>query len=153
MKESSPDTTQVIGVREGNLYRLQGEPVRALVHNSDNLCELWHKRMGHLHHKALPILREIVTGLPEFSIEQHGVCRGCTLGKHAKVAFPSNEHRSKEILDLVHSDVCGPMSVASISGSMYYVSFIDDFSCKTWIYFLKTKDEVFSRFQGVQSSS
>jgi hypothetical protein len=146
-KESSPDTTQVIGVREGNLYRLQGEPVRALVHNSDNLCELWHKRMGHLHHRALPILREIVTGLPEFSIEQHGVCRGCTLGKHAKVAFPSNEHRSKGILDLVHSDVCGPMSVASITGSMYYVSFIDDFSRKTWIYFLKTKDEVFSRFQ------
>jgi hypothetical protein len=54
------------------------------VHNNDNLCELWHKRMGHLHHRALPILREIVTGLPEFSIEQHGVCRGCTLGKHAK---------------------------------------------------------------------
>jgi hypothetical protein len=80
---------KVIGVREGNLYRLQGEPVRALVHNSDNLCELWHKRMGHLHHKVLPILREIVTGLPEFNIEQHGVCRGCMLGKHAKVAFPS----------------------------------------------------------------
>jgi hypothetical protein len=103
--------------------------------------------MGHLHHKALPILREIVTGLPDFSIEQQGVCRGCTLGKHAKVAFPSSEHRSKGILDLVHSDVCGPMSVASITGSMYYVSFIDDFSRKTWIYFLKTKDEVFSRFQ------
>jgi hypothetical protein len=103
-KESSPDTTQVIGVREGKLYRLQGEPIRALVHNNDNLCELWHKRMGHLHHRVLPILREIVTGLPEFSIEQHGVCRGCTLGKHAKVAFPSSKHRSKEILDLVIED-------------------------------------------------
>jgi transposase InsO family protein len=80
-------------------------------------------------------------------IEKHGVCRGCTLGKHAKVSFPSNEHRSKVILDLVHSDVCGPMSVASITRSMYYVSFIDDFSRKTWIYFLKTKDEVFRRFQ------
>jgi transposase InsO family protein len=34
---------------------------------------------------------------------------------------------------------------------MYYVSFIDDFSCKTWIYFLKTKDEVFSRFQVFKS--
>jgi hypothetical protein len=77
----------------------------------------------------LPILREIVTGLPEFSIEKHGVCRGCMFGKHAKVAFPSNKHRSKGILDLVHSCVCG---------SMNYVSFIDDFARKTWIYFLKT---------------
>jgi hypothetical protein len=68
------------------------------------------------------------------------------IGKHAKVSFPS-KHRSKEILDLVHLDVCGPMSVASITGSMQYVSFIDEFSRKTWIYFLKTKDEVFSKFQ------
>jgi transposase InsO family protein len=43
------------------------------------------------------------------------------------------------------------MSVESIIGSMYYVSFIDDFSRKTWIYFLKTKDEVFRRFQEFKS--
>jgi hypothetical protein len=98
--------------------------------------------MGHLHHRALPIFREIVTWLLEFSIEQHGVRRGCILVKHAKAAFPNNEHRSKEILDLVHSNVCGWISVTSITRSLYYASFIDDFSCKTWIYFLKTKDEV-----------
>ena len=69
------------------------------------------------------------------------------LGKHAKVSFPSNEHMSQWILDLVHSDVCGLMSVASILGSMYYVYVIDDFSRKTWIYFSKTKDEVFSKFK------
>jgi hypothetical protein len=69
------------------------------------------------------------------------------LGKHAKVSFPSSEDRSKRILDLVHSNVCGLMSVLSITRSIYYVSFIDDFSRKTWIYILKTKDEVFSRFQ------
>jgi hypothetical protein len=51
LEESSPDTTEVIGVREGNLYRLQGKPVQALVHDSDNLCELWHRRMGHLHYR------------------------------------------------------------------------------------------------------
>jgi hypothetical protein len=78
---------------------------------------------------------------------QHIVCRWCTLGKHAKPAFPSSEHRYKGILDLIHPNVCGWMSIASITGSMYYVSFIDDFSHKTWIYFLKTEDEVFSRFQ------
>jgi hypothetical protein len=107
--------------------------------------------MGHLHHKALPILREIVTGFPDFNIEQQGLCRGCTLGKHANAAFPTSEHRSKEILDLVHLNVCGLMSVALVTGSMYYVSFIVDFSCKTWIYFLKTKDEAFSRFKEFKS--
>jgi hypothetical protein len=79
------------------------------VHNSGNLCELLHKRMGHLHHREFPIPREIVICLPDLSIEQHGVCRGCNRAKHAKVAFPSSEDRSKGILDLVHLDVCGPM--------------------------------------------
>ena len=69
------------------------------------------------------------------------------LGKHAKATFPSSKHISKWILDIVHSDVCGPMSLASITRTMYYVSFIDDFSHKTWIYLLETKDEVFSKFQ------
>ena len=68
-------------------------------------------------------------------------------GKYAKVSFPSSEHKSKGILDRVHSDVCGQILVASITTSMYYVFFIYDFCCKTWIYFLKTKDEVFSKFQ------
>jgi transposase InsO family protein len=67
--------------------------------------------------------------------------------KHAKVAFPSSEHRSRGILDLIHSDVCGPMSSTSLTGNLYYVTFIDDSSRKTWIYFMKTKDEVFSKFQ------
>jgi transposase InsO family protein len=43
--------------------------------------------------------------------------------------------------------MCGPMPSSSISGYVYYVSFIDDYSHKTWIYFLKSKDEVFSKFK------
>jgi hypothetical protein len=62
------------------------------------------------------------------------------------VSFSSTESRSKGISDLIHSNVSGPMSVASLQGSSYYVTFIDDFSKKTWIFFMKTKDEVFSRF-------
>jgi hypothetical protein len=59
----------------------------------------------------------------------------------------SSDNRSKEILDLIHSDVCGPMTVASLNGYLYYVLFIDDHSWKTWIYFLKNKDRVLAKFQ------
>ena len=93
------------------------------------------------------MLREIVTGLPEFSTEQQELCQGCTLGKYTKASFPNSEHRASGILDLIHFDVCGPMSTLSLSGHEYYVTFIDDFSRKTWIYFLKTKGEVFARFK------
>lgn len=54
---------------------------------------------------------------------------------------------SKGTLDLVHSNVWGSMTISSLGGFLYYVTFFDDFSWKTWIYFMKTKDEVFSRFQ------
>ena len=47
--------------------------------------------------------------------------------------------RSKEILELIHNDVFGPIPVPSLGGSMYYVSFINDFSRNTWLYFLKKK--------------
>jgi transposase InsO family protein len=76
-----------------------------------------------------------------------GVCRGCALGNNVKGSFLSSDNRSKEILDLIHSDVCGPMIVASLNGYLYYVLFIDDHSWKTWIYFLKTKDGVLAKFQ------
>jgi hypothetical protein len=124
--------------------------VRALIHStsrSSDLCEIWHRRMEHLHHGDLRVLREMVTGVPDFSSKHHELCKGCTLGKYTKTSFPSSDSREAGILDLIHSYVCGPMSLASLNGSLYYVVFIDDFSRKSWIFFMKTKGQVFSRFQ------
>ena len=73
--------------------------------------------------------------------------KGCTLGKYTKTAFLSSDSGAAEILDLIHSDVCGPMSSSSLTGSLYYVVFIDDLSRKSCIFFMKTKGQVFSRFQ------
>jgi hypothetical protein len=69
------------------------------------------------------------------------------LGKFTKASFPRSDTRSVGILDLVHTDVCGPMTRVSLSGCEYYLTFNDDCSRKTWIYFLKTKSKVFKRFQ------
>ena len=89
----------------------------------------------------------MVTSLPKLQIEQEDVCRGSTLGKKAKGSFSSSDSKSKGILNLIHSDVCGSMSAVSMQRALYYLTFIDDFSRKTWILFMKTKDEVFSWFQ------
>jgi hypothetical protein len=88
-----------------------------------------------------------VIGLPHFSTVHHDVCKGCALGKYTKTTFQNSHSRSRGILDLIHSYICGHMSSVPLSGYEYYVTFIDDHSRKTWIYFMKNKEEVFSRFQ------
>jgi hypothetical protein len=77
-KGSSVTSAKVIGIRHEKLYKLMFQQAKALMHstNTSDLCELWHRRMTHLHHGALRILREIVTGVPEFSTEHQEVCTG-----------------------------------------------------------------------------
>ena len=122
------NTTKVIGVREESLYHLSTLPTQALVHDSTNINELWHRRLAHLNYQAPPTLKNMVTGLPMLRIDNDGVCRGCALGKNTKGSFPKSESKSKGILDLVHSDLCRPMTVTSLDGYNYYVTFIDDHS-------------------------
>ena len=88
-----------------------------------------------------------MTGLPDMKIKHKGICKGCVKGKNIKNPFPKSETKTKGTLELIHSDVCGPMYYTSLSGFEYYITFIDDFSRKTWIYFLKSKSEVFEKFK------
>jgi hypothetical protein len=88
----------------------------------------------------------MVEGMSNCSMD-FDFCEHCLYGNHNRVRFPSSAMRAEGILQLVHSDVFGPVSVPSLGKSMYYVSFIDDFSRKTWIYFLKKKSEFFDRFK------
>ena len=75
--------------------------------------------------------------------------QGCALGKYTKTAFLSSDNISGGMLELIHLDLCGPMSSALLTGFEYYITFIDDFSRKTWIYFLRSNksEEVLLRFQ------
>ena len=68
-KAEGPSTSYAIGVRCGKLYKLLFQPHHALAHteSSSEICELWHRRMAHLHHSALRMLRDMTTGLPDFS--------------------------------------------------------------------------------------
>jgi hypothetical protein len=114
------------------------------VAHSDDLSKLWHEWFGHLNYCSLQQLcnQQMVTGLPLVSCRD-GVCAGCVLIKHHQDNF---EKRASGPLQLVHSDLCGPLSSPSFSRCKYFLTFIDDFSRHTWVYFLKLKSEVFDKF-------
>jgi transposase InsO family protein len=146
-KNSNIEDARVIGKREGNLYRLLERNEETLIHDEVNPNELWHRKYAHINYQALPFLRKMIEGILELKSTHERICKGCAIGKNIKKPFPSSDKRSKETLDLIHLDVCAPMPIISLGGSLYYVTFIDDYSRKTWLYLLKSKDEVFNKFQ------
>ena len=85
--------------------------------------------------------------LPELKSINFDMCESCILGKQKMVSFSKTSRTPKaEKLELVHTDLWGPSSVASLGGSRYYITFIDDSSKKVWVYFLKNKSDIFETF-------
>jgi len=67
------------------------------------------------------------------------------MGNHHRVSFSSRiNNRSSSTFELVHSDVWGPSRMSSSKSFRYFLIFVDDFSCKTWLYLLKERSEVSS---------
>lgn len=89
----------------------------------------------------------MVRGIPNIN-KQDQVYECCVFGKHYRDPFPSGKaRRANKPLELIHSDLYGPMRVTSLGGSKYFLTFIDDYTRKLWIYFLKEKLEVFGIFK------
>ncbi|KAL0335057.1 UNVERIFIED_CONTAM: Retrovirus-related Pol polyprotein from transposon TNT 1-94 [Sesamum radiatum] len=77
-----------------------------------------------------------------------GACEACLQGKQHKKPFPSGTSwRAKAVLELIHTDVCGPMRTPSHEQNRYFILFIDDYSRMTWVYFMREKSEVFKVFK------
>ncbi|KAK0594583.1 hypothetical protein LWI29_036706 [Acer saccharum] len=115
---------------------------------------LWHRRFGHLNFHGLKLLsqKNMVVGLPTCIEDKDGVCEGCALGKHHRQAFPKEvAWRAKKALELVHTDVWGPMSTPSNGNNRYFILFIDDFTRMTWVFFMRQKSEVFTIFKKFKS--
>jgi hypothetical protein len=106
----------------------------------------WHHRLGHLCGSRLSTL--IKSGcLGHTSVESDFHCKGCHLGKQIQLPYFTSDSHSVEPFDLVHSDIWGPAPFVSKGGYKYYVIFIDDHSCYTWIYFMKRHSELISIYK------
>ncbi|GAU34373.1 hypothetical protein TSUD_217130 [Trifolium subterraneum] len=110
---------------------------------------LWHLRFGHLNFRYLNQLvsKEMVTGLPKLDVPEK-ICDGCLVGKQARNVFTKElPMRSSSVLEVVHSDVCGPFDEKSLGANRYFITFVDEFSRKMWIYLIQTKDGAFAVFK------
>lgn len=73
------------------------------------------------------------------------------VGKNIRGPFPSSQSTTNDIIQLIHFDLCGPMPLHSLGVHLYYIIFIDDFSRKTWIFYLKHKNEAFDMFKDLKA--
>lgn len=129
-----------------NMYRLNTHSTPAYISASkDNDCYLWHQRMAHLNFEDLSKLTESV-GI-KLENKEKVLCISCQEGKQSRKPFPSQGSRAQAKLEVIHSDICGPMEVPSLGGAHYYVTFIDDFTRKVFVYILNKKSDVFEKFK------
>jgi len=115
---------------------------------------LWHSRYGHLNFKSLHQLGSkcMVSGIPIIAVPRK-ICEVCVAGKQTRNSFqPQLSTRSKDVLEVVHSYVCGPFESLSLAGNRYFITFVDEFSRMIWLYVIKLKCEVFEIFQIFKAS-
>jgi hypothetical protein len=154
--KSPAGNVSTTGNNETGLYKLDictaGSHEALLTISSKGASlEVWHARLGHLHYRKIKelhsknVVNGLVLGNSQLRAEQE--CNSCVLGKMARQPFPASENSASRALELIHSDVCGPLPVKSSSGKRYFVTFIDDYSKYTHVYLMANKSEVTAKFK------
>lgn len=135
-----------------NMYRLNLTHGQAYISDVDKEdFYLWHQRMGHLNFIDLNKIEENTDGVKLSKKPDKLTCVTCLEGKQTRLPFKSSTTRATKLLEIVHSDICGPMETTSIGGAKYYITFIDDYSKKVFVYFLHKKSEALEKFKEFKS--
>lgn len=153
---------KVTANRVGDLYYIcesKQEPCRKSLETansseveSSNLIA-WHRRLGHLNVSDLRKAQRdnVIIGLDVKEFGNNFECEVCLRGKMTRTPFPTRSDRKSENLEIIHSDLCGPMRVDSKGGAKYFITFIDDRSKWCEIRFLRKKSEAFEAFKAFKA--
>ena len=109
--------------------------------NNDSATYLWPCRLGHIGVKSMKKLH--ADGI----LESLDTCEPCLMGKMTKSPFSGTMERATDLLEIIHTDVCGLMSVEARGGYRYFLTFTDDLSRYGYIYLMKHKSETFEKFK------
>lgn len=129
------------------VYRLETKRMCMLAKSTNTAME-WHRRLGHVNFQTLKRMKSNPMYGIKFDDDGNEVqnCVVCAKGKHTRNSFTKSETTTKQVLELVHSDLAGPMENISYGGAKYMLVFVDDFSRMVFLYFLKQKSEVLEKF-------
>lgn len=96
--------------------------------------KLWRKRLGHPSNISLSYL----SGVCSFTSSNNGVecCDVCHRAKQTRIFFSLSDNKASCAFELIHCDLCGRYYTPTLSGSYYFLTIIDDFTCTTWVYLL-----------------
>lgn len=136
--------------KENNLYHMQFRTVtiqEANVTKIENLRR-WHERLGHLNVKSIKemVSKDLVKGI-ELSDVDKFFCESCMYGKQHRLTFPPSKHTKAKLGELIYSDLCGPMSMPSVQGAKYFISFKDDLSGYRVVFFIRHKNDALECFK------
>ena len=138
-----------VATKHGNLFYLEHCRKWQSVNVTEMSNEmLWHRRYGHVGEQTLKSLMngKLVERFDYNSSRGLGFCKSCIGGKQHRSHFDSSERQTGDLLELVHSDVCGKLSDKSIGGAQYFLTFTDDKSRYSLVYIIKMKDQVYQCF-------
>ena len=113
---------------------------------TDNVCytqdlQGWHETMGHCNVDDIISLEKVSRGMKVAERGERMTCEVCLQGKMIKQTSKEERERSKKCMEMVHTDLAGPISPPSREGHRYAISFTDDCTGVTFVYFMRTKDE------------
>lgn len=131
---------------ENNINCVNKKPIHSKI---EDTVRLWHERLGHLNFGDLSRLYSRI-GIKE-KLSEHLQCEACLLGKAHSRPFGRSKIRTKRVLELVHSDISGKISIANPHQYAYFMVLIDDYSRYTTVYLLREKSEVFKYFKQYKS--
>ena len=142
------NTVVAVADKVSDMYWLriaQDRVMKSVVKEHTKNCQhTWHRRLGHRDPAVIGEMkrRDLVSGLKVVDCGIRWTCECCIECKMARSPFPPVAGKtSTEVLDIIHSDVCGPMEETTLGGCRYYMTLIDDHSRYTFVYFLKKKSE------------
>ena len=150
MKVSKSAMVVMKGFLSNDLYTLIGKTVMGtttpIIDLEFERTKLWHLRLGHVSKRGLYELeKQGLLGSDEIS--KLDLCENCVYGKTSLVKFNAIKHTTQGILEYVHSDLWGSSRVASKGGAYYFMTIIDDYSRKVWVYCLKSKYQALKVFK------